>query len=90
MLMGARLSLITGNSSYIQQAQTTYGWVKASGLISADNTVYDGLDVDQKCGINVDVHSYQTGTLTGIISHPLIIRRLSLDVSSNKEHCIAN
>ncbi|KAI8908021.1 glycoside hydrolase [Gorgonomyces haynaldii] len=63
MMLGARLFLLTGNQTYIQNSQQLYNWMKR-GLI-ANGKVFDGVDADQGCGMNINEHSYNPGVLLG-------------------------
>lgn len=67
MVLGAQLALMTGNTQYLQEGAVTYQWMKNVGIIAQDWTIYDGLDVNQNCGINGAVVSYKSGFLTGAL-----------------------
>jgi predicted alpha-1,6-mannanase (GH76 family) len=47
--LAARLARYTGNSSYIDIANTAYDWLAQSPLISKDLQINDGTNVQKKC-----------------------------------------
>lgn len=65
MVLGSRLAILTGNQKYNQESQTTYNWMKSSGIIASDWTIFDGVDTAQNCGVNGAIESYKSGFLTG-------------------------
>jgi mannan endo-1,6-alpha-mannosidase len=67
IMLAARLYLLTNNPTYITQANQVYTWMRR-GLISRDWIVYDGLDANQRCGMNIDKQSYKAGTMIGALA----------------------
>ncbi|KAJ3104391.1 hydrolase 76 protein [Physocladia obscura] len=47
MELAARLHVVTGGGDYKEKFDLIYSWLKSSGLISADYTVYDSLEIIQ-------------------------------------------
>ncbi|KAI8908020.1 glycoside hydrolase [Gorgonomyces haynaldii] len=64
MLLGAKLYILTGNKTYIDNAQLVYSWLKQR-IITSEGLVYDGQDVDQNCGVSTSLYSYNFGILMG-------------------------
>ncbi|KAI8828284.1 glycosyl hydrolase family 76-domain-containing protein [Chytriomyces cf. hyalinus JEL632] len=67
MELGARLFALTGVAIYKELVDEIYAWLKSSGLLAADFTLYDGLD-SRDCSINRDVYSYHAGCLLAPLS----------------------
>ncbi|KAJ3077227.1 hydrolase 76 protein [Podochytrium sp. JEL0797] len=62
MDMGARMYALTGDKSYLTWFNTIYAWLKSSGIIAADYTVWDGLDT-RGCVLSKDQYSYHSAEL---------------------------
>ncbi|KAJ3263889.1 hydrolase 76 protein [Chytriomyces hyalinus] len=67
MELGARLFALTGVAVYKERVDEIYAWLKSSGLLAADFTLYDGLD-SRDCSINRAVYSYHAGCLLAALS----------------------
>ncbi|KAJ3257126.1 hydrolase 76 protein [Boothiomyces macroporosus] len=70
--IGARLYLMTGNKTYIDNAVKTYNWLKG-GIISSDFRIYDGVMSDSTCANSMTdskylSDSYNPGTLAGALA----------------------
>ena len=68
MMLGARLSIVTGSSKYMQEADMQYQWLKKTGIIAADGRVFDGLDDTKGCSIFIQELSYKAGFLIGALA----------------------
>ncbi|KAJ3270152.1 hydrolase 76 protein [Terramyces sp. JEL0728] len=62
MMFGARLYLITKDTKYLNIAKQLYSWLKIR-LIQSDYTIYDGINVNLKCGMVAKQHSYLNGMI---------------------------
>ncbi|KAJ3006943.1 hydrolase 76 protein [Thoreauomyces humboldtii] len=63
--LGARLAMATGNQTYLQMAEVTYKWLSTSGLLTADNILYDGMN-NNACGtLTTNRYAYSAGVLLG-------------------------
>ncbi|ORY29264.1 hypothetical protein BCR33DRAFT_578611 [Rhizoclosmatium globosum] len=60
--LGARLFRLTGNADYKNKVDQIWNWLRTVGLVSADYTVYDGVESNE-CVPNQQVYSYHTGEL---------------------------
>ncbi|KAJ3274068.1 hydrolase 76 protein [Terramyces sp. JEL0728] len=70
--IGARLYLMTGNKTYIDNAVKVYNWLKG-GVISPDFRIYDGVMSDSTCANSMTdttylSDSYNPGTLAGALA----------------------
>ncbi|KAI8893312.1 glycoside hydrolase [Globomyces pollinis-pini] len=66
IMMGARLSIINSNKTYIEHAEKMVKWLKG-GVIAKNFTVFDNVrafSVDS-CALVIDLHSYNAGMLAG-------------------------
>ena len=68
MMLGARLSIVTGQSKYIQEADMQYQWLKRSKIIADNGQVFDGLDDTKNCAVFVQELSYKAGFLIGALA----------------------
>ncbi|KAJ3240675.1 hydrolase 76 protein [Chytriomyces hyalinus] len=71
--MSARLYAMTGEAKYLQTADMVYSWLKSSGLITADFSMYDGYLADDpnSCGVekrDSNEWSYQLGEIISALS----------------------
>ncbi|KAJ3074609.1 hydrolase 76 protein [Podochytrium sp. JEL0797] len=67
MELGARLFAMTGNADYKLKFDQIYDWLKSTGIISSDYTVYDGVTIGA-CAVSKQVYSYHTGELMAALS----------------------
>ncbi|KAJ2994805.1 hydrolase 76 protein [Globomyces sp. JEL0801] len=65
MVLGSRLAILTGDKTLAEASVRMYQWLKKTGIITPQFKVRDGLDVDQKCGINPNELSYKSGFVFG-------------------------
>lgn len=69
LTLAARLHLRTpgdeGPGSFLDWAEREWAWFKASGMISADHLVIDGLDGLSSCKASGPVFTYNNGSLIG-------------------------
>ena len=47
--LAARLARYTGNQTYADWADKSFGWIKSSTLITSDFEVYDGASISSNC-----------------------------------------
>jgi mannan endo-1,6-alpha-mannosidase len=67
LYIGSKLAQLTGDRSFIQNAEQMYRWMKTHGIIEPDYHVNDGTDTERNCAIFIDQHSYNSGnTLAGL------------------------
>ncbi|KAI8611527.1 glycosyl hydrolase family 76-domain-containing protein [Chytriomyces sp. MP71] len=63
MELGARLFAMTGDASYQPKVDKIYAWLKSSGVLAADYTIYDSVD-SRYCTPSVnEIYSYHYGPL---------------------------
>ena len=67
MMLGARLYILTKDPVYIVNAKLVYSWLRQGLINQQDWSVRDGVDGNQGCGMNIDVHSYNSGILLGAL-----------------------
>jgi mannan endo-1,6-alpha-mannosidase len=67
IMLGARLSILTGDKAYLEKGKTMYDWLKTTGLVMPNYQVQDGLNEDQACTINDQQLSYKAGFLIGAL-----------------------
>jgi Glycosyl hydrolase family 76 len=66
ILLGAQLELLnpSPNSKFISESAATYNWMKTSGVINSEFTVFDGVRTDRDCSINQMLFAYPSGILS--------------------------
>ena len=67
MLIGAQLTAITGDKSYVQKSDQILKWLKAQNLLTADGSIYDGIDGDDNCKIVKKRLTYNAGVILGAL-----------------------
>lgn len=96
--LAARLALYTGNTTYADEANKMWDWVRSVGLISDEYFVYDGTDDTLNCtelnhiqwSYNAGVFLYGAATMWNIVSasHPVSHNRSLLTIFRHKGHPI--
>lgn len=96
--LAARLALYTGNTTYADEANKMWDWVRSVGLISDEYFVYDGTDDTLNCtelnhiqwSYNAGVFLYGAATMWNIVSasHPVGHNRSLLTIFRHKVHRI--
>jgi predicted alpha-1,6-mannanase (GH76 family) len=66
-MLGARLFIMTQNTTFVTNAKRTYDWMKAN-LVTSGKTLSDGLDASQNCAVSTSEFSYNIGTLVGALA----------------------
>nr|KAJ3422239.1 hydrolase 76 protein [Polyrhizophydium stewartii] len=64
ILIAARLSILTGNKTYLTEADKIYAWLKGTQIITPTYHVYDGMSIT-KCQRHGLEYSYNAGILIG-------------------------
>lgn len=65
MLLGAQLTDVTKDQTYVKNADQVFQWLKSAGLLTADGSLYDGIDAAENCKISRPLYSYNAGLLLG-------------------------
>lgn len=96
--LAARLALYTGNTTYADEANKMWDWVRSVGLISDEYFVYDGTDDTLNCtelnhiqwSYNAGVFLYGAATMWNIVSasHAVGHNRSLLTIFRHKGHPI--
>jgi mannan endo-1,6-alpha-mannosidase len=68
IMLAARLSILKNDSSYLDQGNMIYTWLKESGIVRPDYSVLDGIDEDRSCGIVNEELSYKSGMTAGALA----------------------
>ncbi|KAJ3270127.1 hydrolase 76 protein [Terramyces sp. JEL0728] len=68
MLVGAKLAIATGQSTYVDNINQIYSWMNQTGLLTSGYGVFDGIHCDKNCSINSKELSYQAGMLIGALT----------------------
>eukprot|EP00842_Homolaphlyctis_polyrhiza_P005179 jgi/Hompol1/5662/HPOL_001773-RA len=68
--LAARLSILTGNSTYMDTANLFYAWLKSQqGTITPSGHVFDGVNNGVPvCSYNIHEFSYNSGTIIGALA----------------------
>ncbi|KAB5581147.1 mannan endo-1,6-alpha-mannosidase DCW1-like protein [Coniochaeta sp. 2T2.1] len=61
--LAARLARLTGNETYADWAERTYGWMESVGFLSPEGSIYDGAYVETNC---TDINGMQTSHNVGV------------------------
>ncbi|KAJ3326951.1 hydrolase 76 protein, partial [Kappamyces sp. JEL0680] len=65
----ARLGILTGTKKYFEDADSIYKWMRTSGILQPNYSVFDGADFSTgQCRLANDQVSYQPGTLAGALA----------------------
>ena len=67
MLIGAQLTAITGDKSYVQKSDQILKWLKSSGLY-VSGKIYDGVNSEENCKLTKVLYSYNPGVILSALS----------------------
>ncbi|KAI8901455.1 glycoside hydrolase [Globomyces pollinis-pini] len=66
--LGARLLALQGDKGFSSQTAQIYNYLVATGLITSDKRILDGINSDTTCRVNQNLYSYQNGMLIGALA----------------------
>lgn len=67
MLVAAQLTAATNNQSYIKNADLTLQWLKSSGVLASNGTLYYGVRPSENCDVFNVVNNRDSGLLLGAL-----------------------